>query len=796
MNLRNSFFITLITACAATAQAAVPSGYYKNAEGKTGQALLQALNGIVGNPSVKSYDGLWEVYKTSDLTEDGKGIWDMYSTKVWGAGKEQCGNYKNVGDCYNREHSFPKSWFGKASPMVSDAFHVVPTDGKVNSQRSNYPYGECAGGTNLGTYNGVKALGRCGTSTFTGYSGRVFEPDDQYKGDFARTYFYMAAAYYSRIGSWSSDMLAKNSYPAYKSWAINLLLKWHRQDEVSKKETTRNDAVYAKQHNRNPFIDHPELVEYIWGNSVGTPWYPGGKTDPVISAPASGSSVNIGNASVGATKQVTIQVKGAGLTENVTASVDNSSFKVSPATISASSANNGTSLNISFTAAAAGSYSANLTLVSGNLRSTVKLTANAINGLVAEEATSVTDGSFVARWVNISGDNARYDLYVERQGAILNGYPVTVDAKDEFRRIDGLEAETTYVYYLASGNLISNRVSVTTAAPIPMIQILYDGDLSLTSIVGTPTEPVEIPFETENITQDITLTVSEPFQVSTDRTNWSTTLKLSTEEDRFYLRLNAAKAGSYSTELEMQAGSYIYDDVEFEGTSIERPADFIETFETPDGFKENYTNGNYTGTAAVWYCNITGVYKADAEKALNGSLSARFGKNATSSITMNEDKPLGIGECSFKTQIWPNDAEATVETEYSTDGGTTWKSAGSAKATSAVETHRFTVNVPGNARIRLRQTAGSRLLVDDIALSNYSSSVAVTTDDNHSWDAYAVGSTLVIENKAGERSFEVYAVDGTTVLSRTISAATYTRTLTPGLYIVVSGDFARKVLVK
>lgn len=150
--------------------------------------------------------------------------------------------------------------------MVSDAYHIYPTDGKVNGQRSNYPYGECAGGTSVASSNGVKALGKVGRSTFEGYSGTVFEPDDEYKGDFARTYFYMAACYNNRISSWSSDMLGGNSYPVFNAWAIDLLLKWDKQDPVSQKEIDRNEVVYNHQHNRNPFIDHPELAQYIWGD--------------------------------------------------------------------------------------------------------------------------------------------------------------------------------------------------------------------------------------------------------------------------------------------------------------------------------------------------------------------------------------------------------------------------------------------------------------------------------------------------------------------------------------------------
>lgn len=258
--------------CSGSAMATVPHGYYDDCENKMGgKTLLKALHQTISDHDVVSYSGLWNVYLTSDIDENGK-IWDMYSTKRWTPSKEQCGNYHSVGDCYNREHSMPKSWFDDKSPMVSDAFHIYPTDGKVNGQRSNYPYGECSGGMSEPSNGSVKALGKLGTCTFPGYSGTVFEPDDEYKGDFARSYFYMAACYNDKISGWKSDMLAKNDYPCYTSWAVDLLLKWHRQDPVSRKELDRNDAVYAYQGNRNPFIDHPELAEYVWGTKTSERW--------------------------------------------------------------------------------------------------------------------------------------------------------------------------------------------------------------------------------------------------------------------------------------------------------------------------------------------------------------------------------------------------------------------------------------------------------------------------------------------------------------------------------------------
>ena len=266
--MKKFFFIWLLVP-ATLAFAAAPTTYYDSAEGQSSDNLRYALQSIIDGHTVVSYAGLYDVYKTSDNTADGK-VWDMYSTCTWTHGQKKCGSYSNVCDCYNREHSVPQSWFGEASPMVSDAFHVYPTDGKVNNQRGNLQFGECANGTSLGG----KALGKAGQSTFPGYTSlTVFEPHDDYKGDFARTYFYMATRYADVCGGWGNAFNAVASNSGLSKYSIALFLKWHRADPVSQKEITRNDAVYAKQHNRNPFIDYPMLAEFIWGTQKGQPWY-------------------------------------------------------------------------------------------------------------------------------------------------------------------------------------------------------------------------------------------------------------------------------------------------------------------------------------------------------------------------------------------------------------------------------------------------------------------------------------------------------------------------------------------
>lgn len=246
--------------------------YYQTIDGKSGDALATALNKKINSHTNVGYNGLWNVYKTSDVDANGY-IWDIYSKGCnFRPGGKQCGNYSNVCDCYNREHSVPKSWFNEKAPAYSDAFHLYPTDGKVNGMRSNFAYGECGSNTS-DALNDKHALGKLGSSTFSGYTGfKVFEPDNQYKGDLARSYFYMVTCYANfdfTNGDGSKHFKYTNGKASLTDYSIKLLMKWHRQDPVSDKEKDRNEAIYGTQHNRNPFIDFPELAEYLWGNKKG-----------------------------------------------------------------------------------------------------------------------------------------------------------------------------------------------------------------------------------------------------------------------------------------------------------------------------------------------------------------------------------------------------------------------------------------------------------------------------------------------------------------------------------------------
>lgn len=255
--------------------------YYQAADGQRGEALKTAMFQIVNGAyqgqqfqQIKygsgNLDGVWGAFATTDVLEDGVTIRDRYSNIThYKLGEDQGASNSTEGaGGYNREHSFPKSWFGVATPIPvgpgTDLHHIYPTDVHINTLRSNLPYGE-----NEGEYKHSEGYySKIGNCTFDGYTGRCFEPNDEWKGDFARTYFYMVTCYEDQQTTWSSDMLSSDAYPAFSEWALRLLLKWSRQDPVSEIETARNEAVCAIQHNRNPFIDYPGLAEYIWGDST------------------------------------------------------------------------------------------------------------------------------------------------------------------------------------------------------------------------------------------------------------------------------------------------------------------------------------------------------------------------------------------------------------------------------------------------------------------------------------------------------------------------------------------------
>ncbi len=282
--MKHFYFLFFFTTAICFAQ--IPGNYYDSATG-SGYTLKTQLKTIITTGHIdQGYSLLYTGYLTSDndtFYENDNTVLDMYSENPSAVdpynyihGVRNCGSYNSENDCYNREHIFPQGFFNSLTPMRTDIHHVVPSDGYVNGRRSNYPFGEISSPT-WTSLNGSKV----GPNTYPGYTGTVFEPIDEFKGDIARMLLYFAVRYEDEVTSGSWD--AHNSVPenplngtndqVYETWYINLLYSWHLNDPVSTRETVRNTAAYNYQGNANPFIDHPEYVLNIWGNVLSTTKY-------------------------------------------------------------------------------------------------------------------------------------------------------------------------------------------------------------------------------------------------------------------------------------------------------------------------------------------------------------------------------------------------------------------------------------------------------------------------------------------------------------------------------------------
>lgn len=263
--MKNRTFVTVFAAVlfiigCLSASAQIPSGYYSSLKGKKGAELKNAVHEIIKNATVLGYGSgsgkTWEGFYSTDRTEDNRVI-DRYSNEVWYFGKEG-----SVVSGMNIEHSFPKSWWGGATNQAyKDLYNLMPCEQTINTSKSNYPMGKVV---NVKTDNGCTKVG-------TGSNGNsLWEPADKWKGDFARGYMYMATAYQNL--TWDNDqafkILQQGDYPTLQKWAYTLYIEWAKADKVDEIEVKRNDAVYQIQGNRNPFVDYPNLMEYIWGDSI------------------------------------------------------------------------------------------------------------------------------------------------------------------------------------------------------------------------------------------------------------------------------------------------------------------------------------------------------------------------------------------------------------------------------------------------------------------------------------------------------------------------------------------------
>jgi len=262
-----SAVVLFITAASLQAQ---PLPYYQDAYNESGEDLREALYDIIKVHTRLTYSSsstdTWDVLKASDKdTTNTSNVCLIYAGVSVNGPQEY-----NNGQGWNREHVWPRSLgnFGTSQGVGTDVHNLKPADGGLNSLRSNHEYDDL-GSTGSGVnYNGTATGNR-----INGSAG-LFEPRDKVKGDLARIILYMDLRY-EGAGS-EPDLVVREALNSGGTThaVLSTLLDWHFTDPVDSFELNRNDVIHNMQGNRNPFIDHPELVHYIYGDSTNVAWNP------------------------------------------------------------------------------------------------------------------------------------------------------------------------------------------------------------------------------------------------------------------------------------------------------------------------------------------------------------------------------------------------------------------------------------------------------------------------------------------------------------------------------------------
>lgn len=467
MGFRRFLLSALCAAGALCASAEIPAGYYDALDGKKDADLKNACHGVVRNLTrISSYSALPQYFQQTDVYPGTSRWWDMYSDIPL---------YAPSFAGLNREHSFPKSWWGGYTDVNAyvDLNHLYPSEMDANMAKSNYPLGTVDRSSKVKFDNGVSLVGYP-VKGQGGGAAYVYEPDDEYKGDFARTYFYMVTCYQNL--TWNTRymyMLQQNPYPTLTPWSVDLLLKWSREDPVSQKELDRNEVVYGFQNNRNPFIDFPSLAEYIWGDRKGDvfllvdnsvqPSNPDSK--PMLFSPPQGMALDMGQVAIGGRVTVRLYFKGEYLTDDLGLTLysgDASMFSIPSESIPAYFVNSsdGYWLNVSCEPTKLGKIKSKLLITRGGMEESRTVTLQAeclprpeLGICTATGASDITSTSYVANWTAPEGDIIDYFVVTR---TIYAGDGVTEQslvAEDCYLQIEDFDKADRESYYVQSSRL-------------------------------------------------------------------------------------------------------------------------------------------------------------------------------------------------------------------------------------------------------------------------------------------------------------------------------------------------------
>lgn len=762
--------ITLISAvlvlCAAIS---AQEEYYRVVQGLRKAELKTALFELIQPQTVLSYGSkgegyTWAGFVAADSMAGGQ-VRDRYSDNV------RYFDGLNAVSGMNIEHVFANSWWGHTvNNAYCDLFNLFPSDETANGRKSNNPIGVVTATASFD--NGVICVGKSDCYSEDSLI-TVWEPADNWKGDFARTHFYMATCYEDFADLWQTTegllLLEPNSYPTLRSWALDLLLEWNEADPPDSIETARNEVVYAIQGNRNPFVDYPQLADYVWGDSTDYAFYiHPDDTVAQLFVPQDGDTLDYGLQALTLGFADSIIIRGRNMNGTVRLSMDNGLMMISDTLLTEEQVTDGFVLGISCNPDTSGAYSGMLVIEGDGFEQRNVICIQFVDGIPAYEAQDiacyVNSKHFTASWMSM-GDGVTYYLEVYTKSSsgtetMIDGYPITTTETEQ--QVSGLKASTTYYYRVSllddEGNisLTSNEVQVDMPAVTPV----YSADvneLSFTTVPGRASSAQTVTVTALSVTEyKSTAVVTAPFEVSADGEEWNEEATITGSSQTLYVRLGSVEEeGEFESEL-ILSSTGVDDIVISLSGKVDALKSFFETFET--GSKNAYAESEVTCAAATWRMaqSLIGGLEND-RKNDEKSVRMQVKSNVETALEMMEDKTDGCDTLSFYAGLFGSDTGVKLTVSYSLDGGLSWVPIVENLSFTNGEWMRYVYYLGVDGLIRLKfEASGSsskRLNVDDIQMSDYvdntdeeeeeTSVATVHTADNDMVSVYTLGGVFV-----------------------------------------------------
>ncbi len=707
--------------------------YYRKAEGLRGTQLKEALHDLIQPSYVLAYGGgvgkTWTGFWYTDQMENMQ-VRDRYSNVVRYLNPDMSA-VSNM----NIEHIWANSWWGHIkNNAYCDLFNLYPADATANGRKSNNPIGIVDG--TVSYTNGVTKVGK--SSSYRADSLiTAWEPADQWKGDFARTYFYMATCYSHMTSLWTTTegllTVDPNSPLLMRPWVYNLMLEWAEADPLDEIEQQRCDAIYEIQGNRNPFVDYPELCYYIWGNKSDEQFYCSEEHGAEIFVPAASEEIDFGLHPLSRPFSAKVQVRGRGLNEGASLAVTDEYFSIGKATLSANEIHEGTDVSISVTPTEEGTYTTMLLLEGSGYVQQTPLTVSFVDGIPAYPATdivcAVSSRRFNANWMNYQPD-ATYTLDVYTKDA--NGQPKafgTYTTTDTTYQVKNVQASTTYYYKVSiiedgQPTINSNEVKVEMPEVAPVFSVSTE-DIAFTATPGKPSAPAQVSVTAMAVPKYVMeVSTSAPFEISSDGETWSQELTLKGQNVSFFVRFGGGiEEGDYEGEVIVSTEG-MDDKVISVSCNVDATKSFFEDFET--GTKGGYAVAEVTCNAATWEMSnalLAGDDNALDKKCVRMKGYVKTGSTITTPahIMMTTDKVNGCDSLWFYAGSYGNDTGVKMTVSYSVDAGKTWTNVVTSLPVAEMKRYGYKINMDGNIRLKFESenTGNKRVNIDNVQMSDW-----------------------------------------------------------------------------